>query len=261
MSLNSLILGLIVTFGAPWLFLIARPYGHLANLAPVAYDAEAGDEMTGFFPPSRAAHQARGQQVFFNQGCAQCHTQVIRAQYVGGDGDEFKRNWGEAQNALAPKRTRQTSPYDYLGESFAAIGERRIGPDLANASYRFQSRLQVLEHLYSPQARYDWTSCPPQRHLFDTRPILGQRSKWAVFTEGKLAPAEGFEIVPSTEAVDLADYLLALRRNSPLPVSLGGTKPPPAAPAPAAAAPAPAPAAGAAAPAPAPAPAPASTAK
>lgn len=243
MSLNSLILGLLVTFAAPWLLLIARPYAQLSHLAPVPYDEEAGDETSGWFPPSRAASQARGQQIYFNQGCAQCHTQVIRPQYVGGDGDEFKRNWGAAQEALAPRRTRQTSPYDYLGESFAAIGERRHGPDLANAGYRFQSKGQILEHLYSPQARHDWSSCPPQRHLFTTRPIRAQRSKWAVFAEGEKAPAEGYEIVPSTEARDLADYLLGLRRDAPLPISLGGAKPAPAAPAtPAAAPPAAAPA-------------------
>jgi len=236
MSLNTLLLGLLATFATPWFFLVVRPYARLANLAPVAYDADAGDELTGFFPQARSGDQTRGQQIYFNQGCVQCHTQVIRPQYVGGDGDEFKRNWGEAQNALAPKRTRQTSPYDYLGESFAAIGQRRHGPDLANAGFRFENKVQVLEHLYSPQARFDWSSCPPQRHLFTVRPIRGQRSKWAIFSEGKHAPAQGYEIVPSTEALDLADYLLGLRRNSPLPISLGGTKAV-AEPAPAASAP------------------------
>jgi|GEM_PF-397404 len=238
MSLKSLLLGLLATFAVPWLVMVVRPYGHLASLAPVAYDEEAGDETRGFFPPSRSADQARGQQIYFQQGCTQCHTQVIRPQYVGGDGDEFKRNWGEIQEALAPKRTRQTSPYDYLGESFAAIGERRNGPDLANAAFRFQTRQQLLEHLHNPQARYDWSSCPPQRHLFTTRTIQGQRSALALNSAGKHAPAEGQEIVPSTEALDLADYLLALKRNAPLPISLGGAKPAPAAPAAAPAAPA-----------------------
>lgn len=246
MSLKSLLLGLLATFAAPWLILVIRPYGRLASLAPVAYNEEAGDETKGFFPPSRSADQARGQQIYLEQGCAQCHTQVIRPQYIGGDGDEFKRNWGEVQGALAPRRTRQTTPYDYLGESFAAIGQRRIGPDLANAAFRFETRQKLLEHLFSPQARFQWSPCPPQRHLFITRPIQGQPSALAVFSDGKHAPAEGMEIVPSTEAQDLADYLLALRRNSPLPISLGGAKPAPAAPA----APAAAPAAGAAAPAP-----------
>lgn len=251
MSLKSLLLGLLATFVAPWFVLIVRPYGQLASLAPVPYNEEAGDELKGFFPQALTGDQSRGQQIYFNQGCAQCHTQVIRAQYVGGDGDEFKQNWGEVQESLAPKRTRQSSPYDYLGESFAAIGQRRNGPDLANAAYRFKTREEFLAHLYSPQTRYDWSSCPPQRHLFKKRPITGQGSRLALVLSGDHAPAEGFEIVPTTEALDLADYLMSLRRNSPLPVSIGGSKPTaaPAAAAPASAAPAPAAAAPAAAPA------------
>jgi cytochrome c oxidase cbb3-type subunit 2 len=237
MTLNSLLLGLLATFVAPWFLLVVRPYGQLARLAPVAYDEEAGDELKGFFPPTRSADQARGQEIYFSQGCAQCHTQVIRPQYLGGDGDEFKRNWGEVQGALAPRRTRQTAPHDYLGESFAAIGQRRVGPDLANAAFRFPTRIQILEHLYSPQARHHWSACPPQRHLFAKRPIQGQRSRLALFTEGNHAPEDGWQIVPSTEALDLAEYLMALRRNAPLPISLGGAKPTPAA-APAAPAPA-----------------------
>ena len=240
MSLKSLILGLLATFAAPWFVLIVRPYGELASLAPVPYNEEAGDELKGFFPPTLTGDQARGQQIYFNQGCAQCHTQVIRAQYVGGDGDEFKRNWGEVQEGLSPKRTRQSSPYDYLGESFAAIGQRRNGPDLANAAYRFKTQADFLAHLFSPQSRYDWSSCPPQTHLFKKRAITGQGSNLALKLEGDHAPKAGFEIVPTTEALDLAEYLMSLRRNSPLPVSIGGVKPTaaPAAPAPAAAAPA-----------------------
>ena len=91
-------IGLLATFAAPWLVLVVRPYSGMAHLAPVAYDEEAGDETKGFFPPTRSADQARGQLIYLQQGCVQCHTQVIRPQYLGGDGDEFKRNWGEAQN-------------------------------------------------------------------------------------------------------------------------------------------------------------------
>jgi len=233
MSLKSLLIGLLATFAAPWLVLVVRPYPGMASLAPVAYDSEAGDESTGFFPPSRASSQARGQEIYFQQGCIQCHTQVIRPQYVGGDGDEFKRNWGEIQEALAPKRTRQTTPYDYLGEVFAPLGDRRNGPDLANGAFRFPSRQQLLEHLYDPQARHDWSSCPSQRHLFTVRPIQGQPSALAINSAGKHAPAEGEEIVPTTKALDLADYLLVLRRNAPLPMALGGAKPAPTPAAPA----------------------------
>lgn len=234
MSLKSLLIGLFVTFAAPWLILVVRPYGVLAKLAPVPYVEEDGDESTGFFPPARVSAAQRGQEIYFSQGCAQCHTQVIRPQYVGGDGDEYKMGWGEFQNNLAPKATRQTSPYDYLGESFAAVGQRRNGPDLSNAAFRFSSRKEVLEHLFDPRARNEWSVCPSQRHLFTTRKA-GQGSSLAVGTASKHAAESGEEIVPSTAALDLADYILSLKRNYPLPVSLGGAKPAPPAAAPAAA--------------------------
>ena len=197
MSLKNLLLGLVATFALPWLVVVVRPYGSMSRLSPVAYDEDAGDQMKGTFPPVRMAGHARGQTIYFEQGCAQCHTQVIRPQYLGGDGDEFKKGWGTEQDSFAPKRTRQTTPYDYLGETFAPIGHRRNGPDLANAGYRFASRTDVLAHLFDPRARNDWSTCPSQRHLFSERRIQGQPSDLAVQATGAHAPAEGYEIVPS----------------------------------------------------------------
>ncbi len=237
MSLKHLLLGLAATFALPWFFLIVQPYGALAKLTPVAYDEDAGDELTGFFPPTRTSFEARGERVYFAQGCVQCHTQIIRPQYAGGDGDEFKQGWGEAQGSLAPVRTRPTTPYDYLGDVFAPLGSRRYGPDLANAAYRFKDRREVLNHLYSPQAEHDWSNCPPQRHLFTKKKRQGQGSDFAVQVTGPHAPAADEEILPKDDALALADYILALKRNAVPPIALGGPKPAPAAPA---AAPAPA---------------------
>ncbi len=232
MTLKKLLTGLILTFAAPWLILIVGSHGSLVNLTPVEYKEDAGDEAKGYFPPALASAQTRGLDSYLANGCSQCHTQVIRPQYVGGDGDEFKKGWGEAQGSLAPARTRPTTPYDYLGEPFAAIGVRRFGPDLANAGYRFTTRVEVLNHLYNPQALKDWSICPPQPHLFEEQKIQGQRSDLAVTSfEEKDAPEDGHQIVPNAEAIALADYILALKRNHPLPVSLGGKKPAPAAPA------------------------------
>ena len=52
-----------------------------------------------------------------------------------------------------------------------------------------------------------------------------------------MRPSRGYHLVPSDDAIALADYMLALKRNYPLPISLGGEKPAAAAaPPPAAAA-------------------------
>lgn len=228
MSLKQLLLGLAATFALPWFFLIVRPYAELAQLKPVAYDEEAGDEATGYFPPARSSSESRGEKIYIAQGCIQCHSQVIRPQYIGGDGDEYKQGWGAAQESLAPAYTRQTTPYDYLGSAFAPIGHRRYGPDLANAGYRFKNRQEVLTHLYSPQAEFDWSNCPPQRHLFTKKKKQGQGSKLAVHVNGPHAPAPDEEILPKDDALALADYILGLKRDAVLPVALGGVKPAPA---------------------------------
>ena len=191
MSLKHLLLGLAGTFALPWLVLIVWPYASFAKLSPVAYDEDAGDELKGFFPPARVASESRGQHVYFAQGCAQCHTQVIRPQYIGGDGDEFKKGWGAEQGLFAPKRTRQTTPYDYLGEFFAAIGQRRNGPDLANAAFRFANRGEVLAHLSDPRARHEWSTCPSQRHLFSIVKTQGQTPPLAMFITGQTCTRAG----------------------------------------------------------------------
>ncbi|MGI8605257.1 MAG: hypothetical protein ACR2OZ_19975 [Verrucomicrobiales bacterium] len=230
MTFKQLLAGLTVTFGLPWLVLVVLPYVSMAHLKPVAYGED--EEMKGTFPPALASTEARGQETYFDEGCAQCHTQVIRAQYASGDGDEFKKGWGAEQNKPAPVRTRQTAPHDYLGESFAAIGLRRLGPDLANAGYRFSTRQEVLQHLYDPRVKNPWSICPSHRHLFRERKILGQVGDENIRISKKM------EWVPRDEALALADYILALKRDYPLPASMAGSASKPAAPATAAPAPA-----------------------
>ncbi len=237
MTLKTLFTGLTLTFGLPWLALVVMPYASMAKIKPVAYDEEK-DELKGFFPPARSGSEARGQELYFNLGCIQCHTQVIRPGYAGWD--EYKNGWGENQKPGAPSYTRATTPWDYLGENYAAIGVRRVGPDLANAGFRFSSRQEVLSYLYDPQQRGKWNSCPSQRQLF-TEVKGAQLSAQAVKVTGsRYVPAEGVQIVPDADANALADYILALKKNYQLPASLGGSKPaaakaaapaPPAAPA------------------------------
>jgi cytochrome c oxidase cbb3-type subunit 2 len=226
MTPKQLLIGLAVTFGLPWLALVILPYGSLAGLKPVPYGED--EEMKGFFPPALASSEARGQAAYISEGCIQCHTQVIRPQYVSGDGDEFKKGWGADQKSAAPVRTRYTTPYDYLGETFAVIGTRRHGPDLANAGYRFASRKEVLEHFFNPRAGKKWSTCPSYGHLFDERPVLGKIS------ENSVKISKDREAVAGDKALALADYILALKRDHPLPLVLGGKPATAAAPAPSA---------------------------
>jgi cytochrome c oxidase cbb3-type subunit II len=218
MTLKSFIFGAGLAFALPWVVIVAGPYGSLSSVKPVAYDEEA-DGQKGFYPATRA--EANGQHVFIANGCAQCHTQVIRRQVLGaGDGDEYKKGWGSDQESGAPVQTRATTAYDYIGEDYAAIGQRRVGPDLANAGYRLKGEAAIYRHLFNPQAKFDWSSCPSQRQMFEVQKVESHPVGVAVTSIKGLADDE--QALPLGEAKALASYLLSLKRAQVLPVSLGG---------------------------------------
>jgi len=57
---------------------------------------------------------------------------------------------------------------------------------------------------------------PPYRFLFEKRPVGRHPSPDALKLTGALAPAAGFEIVPTEKALALAAYLQSLRSDAPL---------------------------------------------
>ena len=249
-SLKNFVLILGTCFVVPTYCMVAQPFAAERNRQTVPYVMEEPDsgkpfdapELKGLsYPTTFAGDQRRGEQIYAREGCAQCHTQVIRPDYAGID--QFKKTWGKDQEGTTIVPTRQTYMWDYLHENFAMIGQRRIGPDLANAGYRFQGNTATLAtpdlikaekaralndfylYLYAPQARRAWSISPGFRHLFVTRPKEGKGSELALKLPPDLAPAEGMEIVPSTEARELAKYILGLKRDQPVPVSITGAKP------------------------------------
>jgi hypothetical protein len=56
----------------------------------------------------------------------------------------------------------------------------------------------------------------PYRFLFETRKIGRAPCPDALKLSGEYAPPAGYEIVPKTEAVALATYLVSLRADAPL---------------------------------------------
>jgi cytochrome c oxidase cbb3-type subunit 2 len=250
-SLKNFVLILGACFLVPTWCMVAQPYAAERKRQPVPYKMEepgvkaAFDDaaLKGLYYPSEfAGDRKRGELIYSREGCAQCHTQVIRPDYAGID--QFKKSWGKDQEGKEMKPTRQTVMWDYLHEDFAMLGQRRIGPDLANAGYRFGGKLEGLTkpeeiaaekaralndfylYLYAPRARHEWSSSPGFRHLFVTRPKEGQGSIDALKLPANLAAAEGMEIVPTSDARALAEYVLGLKRDQPLPVSITGAKPP-----------------------------------
>ncbi|MEM6910996.1 MAG: cbb3-type cytochrome c oxidase subunit II [Verrucomicrobiota bacterium] len=214
MNLKTFYFGLTLTFGLPWLLFIVFPHFGFSGLAPVAYEIEE-EALQSVYPARTMAVVEGGSRVYAQEGCFQCHTQVIRPEYAGTD--TWREGWA---GSLEEGTIRTTRPRDYLGESYAHFGVQRLGPDLSNVGLRIQDRAWHYRHLYDPRSEVEWSSMPGFRHLFQKRKIQGQPSSEALRFPGELQPEDGFEIVPTERAVALVDYLLALRKDQPIPASL-----------------------------------------
>ena len=213
-NLRNFIVGLFLSFGAPWLFLVVVP-SIQANLAkPLSYDKDK-DGMTGIYPDAPVYRQ--GQLVYAAEGCVQCHTQVIRPG-VAGIIDPWKKGWGSDQSKT-PAETRANNFRDFTGEPYAYLGVQRIGPDLANVGYRLEghSDAEIHAHLYEPRAFAVWSVMPSFRDLYIVRHIQGNGSPRALKLPAGFGPAEGFEIVPTADADELVRYLRSLKKDAPVP--------------------------------------------
>lgn len=225
-SLRKFIFCLAATFFLPWLVLIVIPYAKM-RAAPVETwtDEDLGKQVS--YPAGTPNIFRRGQQIYAAEGCASCHTQMIRPTYLG---DESWRPGFSGKGTIEePVRTRETKPGDYAGEFFAYLGVQRIGPDLSNAGYRNDEAWHHL-HLYAPHALRSYSTMPSFRHLYEKRKIRGQRSEDALELPAEFAPEEGYEVVPSEKAKTLVAYLMTLKKDAPLPpaggnAAAGGAQP------------------------------------
>jgi cytochrome c oxidase cbb3-type subunit 2 len=217
---RSFLAGLAVTFALPWFFLVARPFAAISQIEPVAYDPDADGE-EGVFPPGRSGNAKYGELVYRREGCANCHTQVIRPDYIGQD--PWKPAFGMDAAAVEPSYVRESLPHDYLGEDHALIGYVRNGPDLANVGFRRPDRDWHHRHLYDPRQIHQWSSMPSFRHLYDSRRIDGPVPDGALVVEAGREPGVFLAVVPSYEAEALVDYLLSLRMKQNVPAALKGT--------------------------------------
>jgi cytochrome c oxidase cbb3-type subunit 2 len=224
MSLRTFILGLAISFGIAWLAVVVIPFNRMRTMPPVEFN-EAVDGKTGAFYPKRTGRIADGARVYAENGCYQCHSQLIRPTYAGND--MFRPDW--AGNAADPDRgdtRRESNAWDYAGESFAQIGQARIGPDLSNVGLRLQTaeaskanpEAYLFQRLYNPRSIPElWQStCPPHPFLFKTVHAKGAKPADAVSFDAEKGQAK----VPNDDARALASYLLSLRKDHAVPASL-----------------------------------------
>jgi cytochrome c oxidase cbb3-type subunit 2 len=160
---------------------------------------EAVPAEDGYYPTPRAGLAKRGAEVYRSEGCFECHSQQVRDRSFGTD---LKRGFGP----------RFTVAQDYLGDSTVMLGLQRIGPDLANVSFRKPDIGWHLQHLYDPPSVVKGSLMPPYRYLFEKR-RLGPGQKPSASALKLDNTPEGYEIVPSDSANALAAYLVSLRSH------------------------------------------------
>ena len=167
-SLRPFILGITATFFVPWLCLIVIPYNKM-KAKPVEWtDDETGKLYT--YPAGKPNIFKQGQIIYAQEGCAHCHTQMIRPTYMGYE--SWRPDFGKEGTVELPIRIRETRSGDYDGEQFAYLGVQRIGPDLSNVGYRHDEQWHH-EHLFNPQSKRSFSMMPSFRHLYDKRKIKG----------------------------------------------------------------------------------------
>ncbi|MDP0489532.1 MAG: hypothetical protein Q7Q71_00610 [Verrucomicrobiota bacterium JB023] len=223
MNFKTFVIGLAVAFGVPWVFALALPYAKMTSLEPVEFD-EIQDERTGVYESKRVG-RLDGAKHYAANGCASCHTQLIRPTYAGNE--IHRKDWagqpGDPANGV-PDTRRETNPFDYDGEEFAFIGQTRIGPDLSNVAIRAEKAAAemgisteqwFLRRLYDPNEFFYETVCPPMTFMFKEVDAIS-----AVDALPYEASEEGMAIVPKSQAESLVGYLLSLRKDEEIPANL-----------------------------------------
>jgi len=140
-------------------------------------------------------------------------------------GPDIERGWG----------MRRSVAEDFVADATALPGSLRVGPDLANEGARHRDANWQLVHLYSPAAVTPKSPMPAYKFLFEKKKIGNDASPDALPLTGDLKPADGYEIVPKTEAKALLAYLESLNSDTPLYEAPLTVAPPPKTNAPAAA--------------------------
>jgi cytochrome c oxidase cbb3-type subunit 2 len=176
------------------------------------------------YPPMRPGMARQGEQVYRANGCYYCHSQQVRPEGLGTD---IERGWGGRPGAKV-----QNVAADYLYDRPAMLGTQRIGPDLANIGVRQTNEMELLKHIYDARLVTPKSVMPPYRYLFHVHHMkLGEKPS----PEGLsnvTGVANGDEMLPNDEALQLVAYLQSLHSQT----ILFETPPPPPPPTNAAAA-------------------------
>jgi len=162
-NFRYLVLGALAATALPFIGIVVGAQAQLGSLGRAP--AEEGGPL---LPPLEPGQAVQGRQVYLSLGCVSCHTQQVRPAGQGGD----------IAGALG---ARPSVARDYVLQPVVLLGDRRIGPDLANYGVRAKADEDVHAALRKP-----------------------------LHALGSLYAADG---KPSERAVMLAAYLRSLRQD------------------------------------------------
>ena len=196
-----LFLGLFATMACSWTGFFLAPQLQLGGLSQTN-TVVVGDALSLTYPLAQPGEAHAGAEIYRANGCAACHTQMVRPDDLGSD---LQRGWGR----------RRSLAEDYLFEQPVMLGSQRVGPDLANFGrlMNTNNNNEIYKRLYDPRSLTPGTVMPPYRFLFETRKIGFFPSTNALVLPEQDAPPPGYEIVPRPAAKALAAYLLNLRQE------------------------------------------------
>jgi cytochrome c oxidase cbb3-type subunit 2 len=117
-NLNTLLAGVFLAVALPFGALVISSQVQLGSLGRAP--AEEGGPL---FPSREPGLAIQGRAVYVSLGCVSCHTQQVRP---AGQGSDIARGYG----------TRPSVARDYSQQKQVLLGDRRIGPDLANYGAR-----------------------------------------------------------------------------------------------------------------------------
>lgn len=202
MRKNSLVIIAIVfsavTFSFCGLLLAARYQLNSLTAVPM----EEGDTQ---YPKVPLGYAQQGEEHYQTLGCVNCHTQVVRRQFVGAD---FEQGW--AISSGNDDIQRQTVPRDYLYQKHSTIGINRIGPDLTNIGARMTAdelhRYLLTQHDLMPSYQYLYEIVPAHVSGYHVKDL-----------PAALEVNDGQKVIASEKAIQLVSYLSSLNKNYPLP--------------------------------------------
>ena len=171
-NLNTLLAGIFLAVALPFGALVISSQVQLGSLGRAP--AEDGGPL---FPSREPGLAIQGRAVYVSLGCVSCHTQQVRP---AGQGSDIARGYG----------VRPSVARDYSQQKLVLLGDRRLGPDLAN----YGARAKDVDAVHLAILHKDpGHPGPVYRFAF-------------LYTGAK-------KEVPSERAIALAAYLQSLRQD------------------------------------------------